>query len=63
MNYSDYTGFFKALCDDNRLKIVDMLSCGEICACEILLELDITQSTNNAWWMNAFSTGCCCSRG
>ena len=45
MNYEDYTLFFKALSDENRLKIMDMLSCGEICACEILLELDITKST------------------
>ena len=45
MNYDDYTGLIKALADENRLKIMDMLSCGEICACEILLEFDITQST------------------
>ena len=45
MNYANYTGFFKALSDENRLKIMDMLSCGEICACEILMELKITQST------------------
>ena len=45
MNYEDHTLFFKALSDENRLKIIDMLSCGEICGCEILLELDITQST------------------
>ena len=45
MNNSDYAGFFKALSDENRLKILGMLSCGEICACEILDELEITQST------------------
>ena len=45
MNYNDYTGFFKALADENRLKIIDMISNAEICACEILWELDITQST------------------
>ncbi|MCL2065851.1 MAG: metalloregulator ArsR/SmtB family transcription factor [Treponema sp.] len=45
MDYEDYALFFRALSDENRLKIMDMLSCGEICACEILLELDITQST------------------
>ena len=45
MKYEDNAGFFKALSDENRLKILDMLSCDEICACEILLELDITQST------------------
>ena len=30
MNYEDYAVFFKALSDENRLKIMDMLSCGEI---------------------------------
>ena len=45
INFAGNTVFFKALGDENRLKIIDMLSCGEICACEILLELDITQST------------------
>ena len=45
MIYADCMELIKALADENRLKIIDMLSCGEICACEILLELDITQST------------------
>ena len=44
-DYADYTDFFKALADENRLKIIDMLSCGEICACHILQELEITQPT------------------
>ena len=45
IDYAGNTAFFKALGDENRIKIMDMLSNGEICACEILLELDITQST------------------
>jgi ArsR family transcriptional regulator len=36
---------FKALSDNNRLQIIDMLSCGELCACEILKKLNITQPT------------------
>ena len=36
---------FKALADTNRLMIVDMLSCGELCACKILEGLKITQPT------------------
>ena len=43
--YKDNSAFFKALGDENRLKIINMLSSGEICACEILCELAITQST------------------
>jgi len=36
---------FKALSDPNRLMIVDMLSCGELCACRILERFHITQPT------------------
>ncbi len=35
----------KALGDRNRLLILDMLSCGEMCACDILEGLDLTQPT------------------
>jgi ArsR family transcriptional regulator len=38
-------GKIKALADINRLMIVDMLSCGELCACNILEKFSITQST------------------
>ncbi len=36
---------FKALSDETRLKIVEMLSCGELCACNILEAFEITQPT------------------
>lgn len=36
---------FKALSDDTRLKIIEMLSCGEMCACDILECFHITQPT------------------
>ncbi|WP_312433529.1 ArsR/SmtB family transcription factor [Lacrimispora sp.] len=35
----------KALSDPKRLRIVDMLSCGELCACNILEKFHITQPT------------------
>lgn len=35
----------KALSDSNRLKIIDLLSCGEKCACEILESFEFTQPT------------------
>lgn len=35
----------KALADDTRLKIIDILSGGEMCACRILEKFDITQPT------------------
>lgn len=36
---------FKAFCDENRLTILDLLKTGEKCACSLLEELEITQST------------------
>lgn len=36
---------FKALGDDNRLRIIEILKSGEKCACDILDELHIVQST------------------
>lgn len=44
-SYADYVLAIKAMSDETRLKIIDMLSCGEMCACEILEELSISQST------------------
>lgn len=35
----------KALSDPNRLNIIDMLSCGELCACKLLAHFRITQPT------------------
>ncbi|MBU5677011.1 metalloregulator ArsR/SmtB family transcription factor [Alkaliphilus sp. MSJ-5] len=35
----------KALADKNRLLILDMLSCGELCACDIMDGLKLTQPT------------------
>ena len=43
--YAENVGLFKALADTNRLIIVDMLSCGELCACKILEQFHITQPT------------------
>ena len=43
--YKEYAQFFKILSDPNRLMIVDMLSCGELCACVILEKFKITQPT------------------
>ncbi|MCL2860111.1 MAG: metalloregulator ArsR/SmtB family transcription factor [Oscillospiraceae bacterium] len=45
MSYEQAIIVFKALSDNNRLQIVDMLSCGELCACKILEKFNITQPT------------------
>lgn len=44
-NYEINAKIFKVLSDANRLKIIDMLSCGEKCACDILECFEFTQPT------------------
>lgn len=44
-NHSEDAKVFKAFCDVNRLRILEMLSTGEKCACKLLDELQIGQST------------------
>lgn len=43
--YEKNAKILKALADSNRLKIIDILSCGEKCACDLLSNFDFTQPT------------------
>jgi len=43
--YAKMAKIFKALSDPKRVKIVDMLSCGEMCGCVLLKCFEITQPT------------------
>ena len=43
--YTETSKMLKAVSDPKRLRIVDMLSCGELCACVILESFHITQPT------------------
>lgn len=43
--YKNNAKVFKALCDPNRLIIIEMLQSGEKCACKILEDINIGQST------------------
>lgn len=43
--YTDTAKVLKSISEPKRLRIVDMLSCGEMCACEILEAFHITQPT------------------
>ena len=43
--YTEFIAMFKALSDANRLRIFEMLSCCELCACDLLEACDITQPT------------------
>ena len=45
MNYEENAKIIKSLSDPSRLKIIDILSCGEMCACDILQHFDFTQPT------------------
>lgn len=45
MNYEENAKIIKALSDPSRLKIIDILSCGEMCACDILEHFEFTQPT------------------
>ena len=45
VDYENISKKLKVISDPKRLKIVDMLSCDELCACEILEKFDITQPT------------------
>lgn len=45
MKEADVALICKALSDSNRIKIVNALSGGEKCACELLEEFEITQPT------------------
>lgn len=45
MGYREDVRIFKALADENRLMVLEHLSGGEKCACVLLQELNISQST------------------
>ncbi len=44
-NYEQQVLCFKALSDETRLKILEMLTMGELCACKILEKFNFTQPT------------------
>ncbi len=44
-NYENKAACFKALSDETRLQILEMLTMGELCACKILEKFQITQPT------------------
>jgi ArsR family transcriptional regulator len=45
LSNDDCVYIFKALADGTRLRIIEMLAGGELCACRILEKFDITQPT------------------
>ncbi len=45
ITYEDQAKVFKALCDEKRLRILELLRDGEECACNLGEKLDIAQSS------------------
>lgn len=45
MDFSRGARIFKAMADETRVKIIHILSCGELCACDLLDYFDLTQPT------------------
>lgn len=45
INTKEAAVVFKALSDENRLRILQLLSTGEKCACKLLEEIQVTQPT------------------
>ena len=43
--YGNYAKIFKALSDPKRVRIVDLLSCGDMCGCVLLKCFEVTQPT------------------
>lgn len=43
MDYVETSKVLKAISDPNRMKIIDILSCGSQCACDILEHFEFTQ--------------------
>lgn len=44
-SYVEYAKKIKVLTDPKRLEIIDLLSCGDLCACQILEHFHISQPT------------------
>lgn len=45
MDYDELAKIFKALSDKNRIKIIDLLSNGKYCACDLLEKFEFSQPT------------------
>ena len=43
MSYKELSAILKILSDPSRLEILDLLSCGELCACDLLEHFQFSQ--------------------
>ena len=49
MTYKELATFLKVLSDPSRLEILDLLSCGELCACDLLEHFQFSQLTLSSY--------------
>lgn len=61
-HYLEFAEVCKALGDPKRAMIVDMLSCGEMCACQILEKFNMSQPTLSHHMKNLCACGLVRSR-
>ena len=61
-SYTQTARIFKALCDENRVKILEILKGGEKCACKLLEELNVSQPTLSHHMKILCDSGIVCSR-
>lgn len=45
LNYKEISQYLKVIADSSRLEILDLLSCGELCACDLLEHFSFSQPT------------------
>ncbi|MBE5677105.1 winged helix-turn-helix transcriptional regulator [Staphylococcus sp. SS87] len=45
MSYKELARLLKILSDPSRIEILDLLSCGELCACDLLKHFQFSQPT------------------
>ena len=45
MSYKELSAILKILSDPSRLEILNLLSCGELCACDLLEHFQFSQPT------------------
>ncbi|MCG1145032.1 metalloregulator ArsR/SmtB family transcription factor [Staphylococcus epidermidis] len=45
MSYIQLSNILKVIANPSRLEILDLLSCGELCACDLLIHFNFSQPT------------------
>lgn len=62
MNEKKTADIFKAFCDENRIRILQLLIDGEKCACKLLEAMNITQPTLSHHMKILVDSGIVCAR-